>query len=80
MFAAFVTLRSICSFKTNEKLGIGTYLVEVMGFKKEANQFWDTFFFNETTKDVIPISEYKPKDIVMLHKVITNMIIFLLLL
>lgn len=72
MFAAFVTLCSICSFQTNDIAGIGTYLVEVMGFRKEANQFWDTFLFNERTKDVIPISEYKPKDIVRLHKVITN--------
>lgn len=80
MFAAFVTLCSICSFQTNERPGIGTYLMEVMGFKKEQNQFWDTFLFNETTRDVTPISEYKPKDIVILHKLITNMIIFLLLL
>lgn len=80
MFAAFVTLCSTCSFKTHEKPGVGTYLVEVVGFKKGPNQFWDTFLYNETTKDVTPISEYKPEDIVILHKVITNMIIFLLLL
>lgn len=79
MFAACVTLCSICSFKTIEKPGIGTYLEEVMGFKKGPNQFWDTFLYNETTKDVIPISEYKPKDIVISHKVITNMIFWLLL-
>lgn len=68
MVAAFVTLCSICSFKTNEIPGIGTYMVEVMDFKKGPNQFLDMFLFNERTNDVIPISGYKPKDIVILHK------------
>lgn len=76
-FCSFVTLCSICSFKTERAPRIAPYLVEVNDFAKGPNKFWDAFLFNEETKDVIPICEYKTGEMVRLPKIITSVVIFL---
>lgn len=76
-FCSFVTLCCICSFKTTQTPRIAPYLVEVNNVSKGPDTFWDAFLFNEQTKDVIPIREYKTGEMVTLPKIKTNIVIYM---
>lgn len=65
---SFVTLCCLCSFKTQDVPSSGPYLVEVMGVKSGKDQFWETLLYNDTSKEVKPISKLKVEQIVVRTK------------